>query len=85
MLKKKWLEIKRTLKHFEKIISQKKGKYICGERMTIIDIVLYFDACNLLYFKKNYKDFPNIAEWFGGLYEKEEIKVITHLWFSMVK
>ena len=53
--------------------------------MTVIDIILYFDACNLLYFKKNYKDYPSIAEWFGGLYEKEEIKVITHLWFSMVK
>jgi glutathione S-transferase len=59
----------KAIGELEKIMATKKGKFLCGDNLTIPDLLFYFCVCNLSYFGKNQSDYPNIAEWFGELYQ----------------
>ena len=69
----------------QEVVGKRKGKFICGSRVTAVDLALYFGVCNLVYFGKNHSNYPAIMPWFNDLYRIKEIKNITHQWFSMAK
>jgi glutathione S-transferase len=73
------------MKTIDSMISNKTSKFICGDSITVVDLVFYFNICNMVYFKRNHSDYPNTAEWFGNVYKIREVRAITHQWFSMAK
>lgn len=75
----------KAAEELDKIVENKKGKFLCGDNLTIPDLLFYFHVCNLTYFGKNQSDYPNIAEWFGEVYQIREVRTLTHQWFSMAK
>lgn len=85
LLKTKLTQLLDAITELNQIISQKQTKFICGNTLTVIDLLFYFHLCNMVYFKRNPSDYPNIMKWFGRVYNIQEVKTITHQWFSMAK
>ena len=63
----------------------KEGRFLCGERVSVVDLLFYFDVCNLVYFGRNQSEYPQLLKWFQDVYQLQEVKSITHQWFSMAK
>lgn len=53
----------------EDLLERSNTKFLSGNSLTIVDLLFYFDICNLIYFKKDHSKYPKIAAWFGKIYK----------------
>ena len=63
-----------------------KARFICGtEHPTIADLLVFFETSNVVYFGIDQNQYQNLAKWFKNVYSINEVKTITHQWYSIGK
>ena len=62
-----------------------KTRFIAGEKLTIADLLFFFEVTNLIYFDLTHDTFPAVRRWFEEVYQVEAVKTITHEWYQVAK
>lgn len=62
----------------------RNGDYVCGDKLSIPDLLFYFELTNYLYYDKSWSHHKLVDNWFKRVYNVPEVKAITHSWFGSV-
>ena len=57
MLKEKLKRTIQAMTLFEEMVGGKKGRFLCGDNLTVVDLLYYFSVCNMIYFKRTHADY----------------------------
>ena len=78
-------EMSEAIKKFDELLSLKKTKFLVGDKLSIADLLFFYELTNLTYFGQDHENYPQIKRWFGEVYNIPEVKVITHEWYQIGK
>ena len=55
---------------------EKRGPYICGENMTIADLLIFHEATNMEFYQIELAPWKTVNAWYNRMLENEEIAKI---------
>lgn len=61
------------------------GGFVAGKEITIADLVVYFELCVLMVFKKEWTKWKNVDAWFKKVYAVPQVKQVTHEWSPTIE
>ncbi len=61
------------------------AKFIAGEKLSIADLLFYYEMTNLTYWGLDHEKYPQVARWFKEVYQIPAVKEITHEWYQLGK
>ena len=65
-------------------ILSRNGDYVCGDKVSIPDLLFFFELTNYLYYDKSWSHHKKVDDWFKRVYNIGEVKSLTHTWFNGV-
>lgn len=71
-------EMFEAIKKFDELLSLNPGKYLCGDKLSIADLLFFYELTNLTYFGLDHEKYPQVKRWFVEVYRIKEVKTITH-------
>ena len=78
-------EMFEAIKKFDEILSVNKTRFLTGDKLSIADLLFFYEMTNLTYFGYEHEKYPEIKRWFSEVYKIPEIKSITHEWYQIAK
>ncbi len=67
------------------ILSKIKTKFLCGDKPSIADLLIYFEMTNLIYYEKSHEQYKHVSLWFKNVYSIPEVKAIIHEWYPLAQ
>ena len=62
---------------FNQILRSNGNKFIAGDRVSIADLLLFYELTNLKYFGLNHDEYKDVKRWFEEVHNVPEVKRIT--------
>lgn len=70
---------------FDELLGKCGTRFLTGEKLSIADLLFYYEMTNLIYWGLDHEKYKNIKRWFAEVYKVQEVKNITHEWYQIAK
>lgn len=67
----------------DEVLSRNKTRFLAGDRLSIADLLFYYEMTNLVYWGLSHDKHEHVRKWFVEVYKVKEVKEITHQWYQV--
>ena len=54
-----------AIQKFDELLSLKKTTFLVGDKLSIADLLFFYEMTNLTYFGQDHEKYSQIKRWFG--------------------
>lgn len=58
-------EMFEAIKKFDELLSINKTRFLTGDKLSIADLLFFYEITNLTYFGYEHQEYPEIKRWFS--------------------
>jgi glutathione S-transferase len=70
------MRIEKTTKLLDRLLKLGGKQYLCGEHLTIADLLVYFEYTDLLIYDRSYPDLKFVNQWAARVEAVPEVEAI---------